>query len=520
MKDKNRLFIFAFLLSIMIALGCNKNPLEQNPTGEYTTGNFWRNQDDVIAGINGVYNGLFSQDWLGHEIYVFDDQSQDIAVQGDHPDYVLVGNLHADATLQVINSVWVGAYELIARANNAIIYIPKVPVMDEAIRTRSSGEAYFLRGYAYFELSRIFGEVPLILEDNVLTGSYNIPKSSIDSVRGQVESDLLKALDMLPESYGDADKGRVSKGTAAGVLCKFYMFENNFAKAIEYGNMVVNNSHYALVSNYADNFTSGFQENNSEILFEVMNHNQQTPNTIASESLFYFVPRAWQGWGFHHPTQNFADEFESGDIRKQATLLAIGDSVPHQTNLIPITSSDAYQMFAGKQGQSTGRLLPSMSTTGYVLRKYTAYVADGSGSVDFNLKQPILRASDVYLLVAEAKIRLNGPGSGDAEINAVRTRVGLDPVANAGMPQLIHERAVELGGENIRWQDLLRWDKDKIINLDTIVNKPRRSSPLPPYNNSIVLPARVFTRPKDYYMPIPQKIIDQSGGIITQNPNY
>ena len=88
------------------------------------------------------------------------------------------------------------------------------------------------------------------------------------------------------------------------------------------------------------------------------------------------------------------------------------------------------------------------------------------------------------------------------------------------MANLIHERRVELAGENIRWQDLLRWDKDQIVNLDTIVSKPKAASPLPPYNGSIDIPARTFTRPKDYYMPIPQEVIDESKGIITQNSNY
>jgi hypothetical protein len=88
------------------------------------------------------------------------------------------------------------------------------------------------------------------------------------------------------------------------------------------------------------------------------------------------------------------------------------------------------------------------------------------------------------------------------------------------MQQLIHERRVELGGENIRWQDLLRWDKDKIVNLDTIVGRAKAASPLPPYNGAVIIPSRTFTRPKDYFMPIPQEIIDESKGVIKQNPNY
>ena len=521
MRNKNHLLFFTLLLFFVCISGCNKKPLDQSPTGQYTSGNFWRNQNDVIAGINGIYNELFTEDWVGHNLYIFDDQSNDISVQGDHPDFKAVESFNIDPTLQVLYTLWPFAYEQIARANNAIIYIPKVPVIDEAIRTRSMGEAYFLRAYAYFELSKIYGEVPMILENNVLTATYNVPKSSVDSVRGLVESDLLKAIDMLPENYGDADKGRVSKGAALGMLCKLYMFENNFAKAIQYGTLVINNSNYALAQHYADNFTLGLQESNSEILFAVWNKDQQIPNVLASAIFWYFTPRAWQGWGFHHPTQNFASEFEPNDsIRKKATLISVGDSVPNQTNLVTVGSGDAYQMFAGMQGRSTGRLLPSMTTTGYFIRKYTAYMSDGSGGINTNLKQPLLRTSDVYLLVAEAKIRLNGSGSGDAEINAVRTRAGLAPVSNAGMPQLIHERRVELGGENTRWQDLLRWDKDKVINLDTIVSKPKFASSLPPYNSAVVIPGRTFVRPKDYYMPIPQQIIDESKGIIKQNPNY
>ena len=102
----------------------------------------------------------------------------------------------------------------------------------------------------------------------------------------------------------------------------------------------------------------------------------------------------------------------------------------------------------------------------------------------------------------------------------MRNRAHLLPVTGAGMGQLMHERRVELGGENIRWQDLLRWDKDGIVNLDTIVSKPKTASPLAPYNGDTVIPARTFQRPKDYFMPIPQEIIDESGGVIKQNTNY
>ncbi len=509
------------LMAIVIFYGCVKNPLVKNPTGSYTTANYWRNQNDVIAGVLGIYNVLYIEDWIGHNLYVYDDQSDDISVDGDHPDFKVIERLNVDPTQQLVYITWPFAYEQIARANNALIYIPKVPVMDEAIRTRSMGEAYFLRAYTYYILSNIYGEVPIITESNVLTGTYNVPKSSVDSVRALVESDLLKAATMLPETYTGADRGRVSMGAAWGMLCKLYMTEERLPDAITYGSKVVGDANYALTQNYADNFTSGTQENNSEILFAVWNGNGEAnlPNSPIS---IYFSPRPWQGWGFHHPTENFAEEFEAGDVvRKKATLISVGDSVPHQTNLNQVSATDATSpFFTGMTGQSTGRLLPSMSTTGYYIHKYTAYLANGDGGLDFNLKQPLLRSSDIYLLVAEAKIRTTGVGSGDIEMNAVRQRAGLLPVNGADITQLIHERRVELGGENVRWQDLLRWDKKGIVNLDTIVGKPKIASLLPPYNGAVVIPARTFIRPKNYYMPLPQEIIDESKGVIVQNPNY
>ncbi|HLK29235.1 MAG TPA: RagB/SusD family nutrient uptake outer membrane protein [Puia sp.] len=523
MQKKKIKFIIFLTLPIVAAcvlFGCVKHPLEQSPTGQYTTANYWRNQNDVIAGVLGIYNELMIEDWIGHDLYAFDDQSDDISVDGDHPDFKVIESFNVDPSQQLVYITWPFAYEQIARANNAIIYIPKVPVMDDSIRSRSLGEAYFLRAYAYYILSNIYGEIPVITESNVLTGTYNVPKSSVDTVRALVESDLLQAANLLPETYGAADRGRVSKGAAWGMLCKLYMTEARYQDAITYGSKVVSDPNYALATSYSMNFTSGQQENNTEILFAVWNGNGEAnlPNSPIS---IYFSPRPWQGWGFHHPTENFAEEFESGDSRKSATLISVGDTIPYQTNLAKVSASDATSpFFTGMTDQQTGRLLPSMSTTGYYIRKYTAYLANGDGGLDFNLKQPLLRSADVYLLVAEAKIMASGAGAGDAEINAVRHRAGLLPVSGATINQLIHERRVELGGENIRWQDLLRWDKAGVINLDTIVSKPKAASPLAPYNGTVIIPGRTFTRPKNYYIPLPQEIIDESKGVITQNPNY
>ncbi len=153
-------------------------------------------------------------------------------------------------------------------------------------------------------LHQIYGEVPIILEQNVIESNYNVAKSPVEEVRKLIEADLLKAADLLPESYGGGDKGRVSKGAAWGLLCKLYMTWENLDKALEYGQKVISNPSYSLAAHYSDNFDKSVQNDNPELLFAIWNKDG-FGSAVAN---MYFTNRAWGGWGFHHPTQNFADD--------------------------------------------------------------------------------------------------------------------------------------------------------------------------------------------------------------------
>jgi hypothetical protein len=114
-------------------------------------------------------------------------------------------------------------------------------------------------------------------------------------------------------------------------------------------------------------------------------------------------------------------------------------------------------------------------------------------------------------MVAEAQIRLNGPGAGDVLINQVRNRAKLNPLKNATINDLMHETRVEAAGENLRHQNLLRWDKAGIINLETFYANPAKM-------HTVDRTRRVFKRPKNYYQPLPLTAIDNSGGVLVQNP--
>lgn len=480
------------VLTALLFTGC-KGVLDVEPKGVYSTGNYWRNQSDAIDGVTGIYNVLLEEDYTGFNEFVFDNCSDDQVRGGDHDYDAAIEDFTYDASTYSVRVGWRWKYETINRANNVLIYVPKIAGMDDVIKNRCLGEAHFFRAFAYWRLLLIYGEAPIITEDDVTKSFYNKPKVTADELRAQIETDLLAAADQLPESYGDADKGRVSKGTAWGLLCKLYMNWEKLDKAIEVGNKVISNANYKLAPNYADNFSVA-TGNNSEMLLAV----QTVDGNGYSDFITYHAPRNWNGWSFFYPTKGLVDEFEAGDPRKNICIMQPGDKVNIGTSIA------TYQADA--------------SWSGYHYKKFCAWKP--SGGLDYSLKTPLMRSADIYLLVAEAKIRLNGPGAGDAEIKAIRQRASatLPVVTNAGMKELMHERRVELCGENERHQDLMRWDKAKLVDIAALYNQPKLA-----YDGNVITrggAARKFAKPKNYYFPMPQQEIDRSKGTLVQNPNF
>jgi hypothetical protein len=485
---KNTLYMkkitgIAVLFFGLILSGCQKDLLESTPYGQITSAQFWRNGDDVVAATNAIYTPLLDEDGFAHTEYTFDNSSDDMVRAGDHGDSEAQLELFTfNASNSHILNTWSTKYEVISRANTLLINSPKV-TMDETLRDRCLGEAYFLRGFAYWRLSVIWGEVPIILEEDALANKFNKAKSTLAEVQAQAESDFLKAVDLLPETQDDANLGRVTKGSAYGFLTKLYVYQEQFAKAIATGTMITTNAAYKL----ADSFDMNFQlstENNPEILYSLQYEQGWTTDDSPA---WYHTPGGLGGWGFHEPIQDLVDEYEVGDPRLDYSIFKPGDQVTMGSTVHTFVQEDT-------------RL------TGYAFRKYTNFTS--GGDMNQSLNAPWLRSADVYLLVAEAKIRSSQ--NGDAELNAVRTRVGLDPITNATMSDIIHERRVELAGENERHQDLMRWDKAGIVDIVQLYAEDRG-----PYK-----PARTFVKPKHYYFPLPQREIDLSDGILIQNSNY
>ncbi|WP_342331215.1 RagB/SusD family nutrient uptake outer membrane protein [Pedobacter sp. FW305-3-2-15-E-R2A2] len=492
---KTKFIIYTFLFVVVLSAACKKN-LDLKQKGVYNTDNYFRNETDAVNVISGIYNLLAQEDYISHAETTFDVASDDYWRSGDHAEDEAIENLTYNASNAQVNFSWTYKYETVNRSTNAIINIPRITEITPAIKNRCMGEAYFFRAFGYWRLMLIYGDVPIVTEADYQNSNFNLPKSPIEEVRKQIEADLLKAVELLPENYPDSERGRVNKGTALGLLTKLYMYWEKLPQAIETGEKVINNNRYALATNYQDNFTRA-NEKSTEILMSV----QGLQNVVQNDYTIYYIPRAWGGYGFSQPLKGLADEFEANDTRKTATLLSLGD-----------------KMDLG-DGKGETEFTSDLSSTGYSFRKYAVFYpfkSDEGTGVDHNYAVPLMRSADIYLLVAEAKIRTQGAGAGDALINMIRKRASplLIPVVGAGMPQLIHERRMELAGEGERHQDLMRWDKKNIIDIAAIYNLPKSKAPVDQAKTV------TFIRPKHYYYPIPQVEIDKSNGVLKQNPNF
>jgi hypothetical protein len=499
----NAIITFFSVLLIAVLLGSCEDFLDPNPAGKYTEVNYFKSEQDAIDAVSAIYASMLSDQFTGHDDCTYDACSDDVYNFGDHNDEDMPVNLFYVTPLdaKLANNQWQAKYEMISRANLVIINVPKMTrdQISEAVQNRSIGEAYFLRAFAHWWLYLVHGEIPVITDEDVLNNNYNKPKSSIDEVLAQIEDDLLKAADLLPATTPASESGRVHKGSAWGYLTQLYMHWSCYPgkdamldKAIEAGSHIIDNADYRMATDFSNCFNLKAGASNTEMLFQ-MNGDNGTNLSQDLENVYFWVLGNWgaESWLFWVPTKSLANAF-GNDPRKTKTILSDGDA---------LTIGGETKTFDSSEDSKTA--------AGYAFKKNAQYkLVENDFIQDLSAVFPLMRSSDVYLLVAEAKIRKGL--SGDAEINAVRSRAGATTRTDYTKDDLILERRLELAGENRRFFDLRRWDRIGWVDIVDILADPDA------YNGT----PRTFSRPKHYFFPIPYDQIIKTNGVLEQNPAY
>ncbi|MCK9412990.1 MAG: RagB/SusD family nutrient uptake outer membrane protein [Prolixibacteraceae bacterium] len=497
----NYLFIAA---AIMFSLAsCDKAYLDVQPKGQFLSANYYADKDQAYAALVGVYD-VMRKNSGGFENMISmmnagsDDQFAGGGGATDGAGIQGFSNYTLNAVIMP-GSFWSDHYQGIFRANTLLSKLSGL-TMDAALKARFIAEAKALRAYYYFNLVRMFKNIPLLLDPLTATNMYDVTQATPAAIYTQIEKDLNEAIADLPATIAVATEGgRLNKGAAQALLGKVFLYDNKASLAAAqlalvngtpggtgpYGNR--------LLANFSDLWVTS-NKFNTEAIIEVSHSSAGNSDwgwwgsgSDEGNSLNVMVgPRSYSrpagstaddlpsGWSFNVFTQDFYDAIKL-DPRFGATIF----------DLKALKA-------AGKADYIAGYM-----DTGYFLNKFLPRRADvrtGGGALELNYKQDTyaIRLADTYLLEAEA---LGSTGArAQALLDAVRARVGL-PSVPVNLAAIKAERRMELAGEGHRFFDLVRWG-----------------------DAAAKLGSRGFVASKNEIFPIPYR--ELQGTKLVQNPGY
>jgi starch-binding outer membrane protein, SusD/RagB family len=492
-------------ISVMFFTQCKKSSLTFDPQIPLiTVDNYYKTETEIINAVNATYTPL-SAIYSGAAWHLGDIMSDDADLGGggggDGAETAELDNFNMTSFNPIIQIMWAQCYYGILRANLVVEKTPLVAVMNPAIRSRSIGEAKFLRALYYFHLVRLYGDVPFYTNAISADESYKITRSPKAQVYTQIVDDLKSAETLLPNTTTGNDKGRATAGAAKGLLASVYLTLGDKVNAAAKAKEVIDNAStygYGLWADYADNFKLT-TENGKESLFEVQYRSGGGTFSIygAGTGINTFYGPRFQGivpeggYGFTVPTRNFVDQYE----KTGAAYTTIIDKRRNRSIWIP---GDTYLTYV----QPTSLV---GSPFGFNTKKYFISVDDPLGDAGqwrSALNVPIMRYAEVLLIYAEAA----GSSLGKSAADLVRARAGLAPMVAglsdaAWLDAIYKERRLELGFEMHRWYDLLRHpNTNYFITTMTAAGKTNIAA-------------------KHRYMPIPQAERDKNPNL-TQNSGY
>lgn len=482
-----KIYISMFVLSAYFVSGCSNDYLDVDQTESISTKDIalFNNDEGAATFVTAIYSkfldwNMTSFSWIGLSSIASDDADKGSSPGDTGSDKDVMDALTYNPSSPSTSEVFAGNYEGINRCNQALNIIPQLDQADPALRTRLLGEAKFLRAFMYFTLVKTYGGVPIVDhlpnpssdEDRVM----QLTRKSAAEVYAFIEADLNDAIAALPNkaTYAASEKGRASKGAAYALLAKVNLYQEKWQKVIDNCNLV---SGHSIVSDYASMFKLE-GENDAESIFEIQGTGSVPAKGISGYSATQGARGAggW-GWGFNTPSQSLVNAYESGDVRKNATIIFAGTTL-YDGRVVPLT----------------------VENPRYNYKAYSSAFTDG-WETDVNIKY--LRYAEVLLMKAEALNELGQTSDAIPLLNQIRTRAGLANTTAASQADvrtaIWKERRVEMAMEHDRFFDLVRTGQAEA---------------------AFAIDGKTFVTGKHELFPLPQAFITQSKGLSAQNPGY
>jgi hypothetical protein len=488
----NKKYITTCLLALAMT-GCNDEFLTVVPETALSSATFFVKEADFQQAVNGAYEPF--RQMFNERAWILEEMHSDNSYYARNTLYGAVDPTENVADFAVPTSGGVTAndnvlvqyrlnYRIIARANQILASIDAIDFA-AASKSNLKGQALFLRAFAYFDLVRLFGKVPLHLQPVTGREDAALPLSSTEEIYAQIEKDAKEASTLLLNK-AKQEAGRATSGAAKVVLANLYITQKKWALAEPLLKDVITNDGYSLMPDYANAFsTTTANKNNAESVFEIQymegsagyNGNQIyrfIPSPISAAEIAPITgtsnPQPTSQESNNIPTPDLIAAYETGDKRKDASI-----------GMVTLSGSLA-----------ENKVYP-------YIKKYAK-----THSLHNNTGQnwPVYRYAEVLLFMAEALNEQGKPAEAATYLNQVRTRAGLaatTATAQATMREAIFkERRVELAFENKRWFDLTRTGRVKEI-IGAYGAKVKANPQAYYFPKGAVPPPNAFTVLDDYY---------------------
>ncbi|MCX2738895.1 RagB/SusD family nutrient uptake outer membrane protein [Pontibacter anaerobius] len=432
----------AYLAGVLCLAGAMSSceVLDQEPQAEVSEDIAISNKKGAQAALAGLYDQLQSGNYYGSNLLIMGDISSDVAQSiGTWDFYREMDTYLIDKSNLETGNFWTRAYRAINVANNIIEQVPPLADITEEEKNKIIGQAYLVRGLAYFDLTKVFGGVPGVVgtlgvpiitkPSRKVDESFFPSRASLEESYGQVESDLLTALEMLPEAHQTdlLTRSQAVKGTARALLSRLYLYLGKPEQAITYADAIIADPKYSLVASFANIFSSKFT---TEAIFE-LNFNSADQSGINN----WYYPSSLGG---------------RGDIMAHTSFYEEATADPNDVR---------------------GKMF------GYYQSKDVHYPTKyGKTSAIDNIQ--IIRLGEVYLNRAEARAKTGDVDGALADLNTIRQRAGIAPIegltdAQEALRAIWHERKLELAFEGHSFFDLVRTGQA----LNELTGIPRTNGP-------------------------------------------
>ena len=520
--------------------------LDRYPTEELSDGSFWKTKTDAEMAVSDIYRCLPTWD-------IDEDINSDNAVHGIK---WANGNV-SKGVYDPADQGWSGDYGYIRRCNLVLQKLEEME-LSQSDKEPIAGQAYFFRGYIYFELIRKFGDVPYIDQPLKLTDVEDITRTSKDEIYTKIMADFDKAFSYLPEEWPATQWGRITKGAAMAMKARAALYFGNWETAATAAKSVMDLNKYDL---YDKENTGKYQElfwektdGCEEIILAVQYNAPDKTNYLIGWECF-----PTKGWGGLNPTQSLVDAFEDSEgapISKAKIYSEKNPFANRDPRLEVNVLHDGEEMYGVtikvaplKSSGSTGIAQHGDATaTGYYQQKWLDPSIDPqSAGWEMGKDWVTIRYAEVLLTYAEAKNEVSPLDDSAFEaVNQVRRRVGMPELqkTDATKPtycatqddlrqRIRNEWRVEfaLEGGKRQW-DIRRWGIAKdVLNapflgikykmVDDAVNAdPKDGGKVCVlYEGDNVKLAGSRYEDHNYIYPIPQSEIDLNPKL-TQNPGY